>query len=323
MKKKIKTLLKFGILVTLLASILPSILPNVWFIDILSNFKLQILLFLLVVFVINILTSKSISFIALVLVVWDASYLYSLYLPSRLGEIDKLGGTKITSINLLSSNNESEKVKSYIKNENPDILILLEFNPKWEALLSEITNQYAFKKTVVRNDNFGTGYFSKIESKTSILNFDDTQVPSIKANIKIGDKPLTIIATHPFPPVGQERFNARNFHLKSITKKRNEFAENLILVGDLNTSSFANHFKDLLEETKLKDSRQGLGLLPTWPSTNYAMQTTLDHFLVSDKVYVINRGTGPNLGSDHLPIFMEFRIKDQSSNFFGTLIDYF
>ncbi len=310
MKKSINLLLKLGTIVAVLTSILPSIFPNIWFIDILSNFKLQILLFLLVAFITNLLTRKSkiIGVISLVLVIWNASYLYNLYLPSKIDEINKLRGTTIVSLNLLSSNNKSDKVINFIKDKNPDILILLEYNPKWETLLSEITNQYIFKKTVVRNDNFGIGYFSKVESKASILNFDYTKVPSIKANIEIGEESVTIIATHPFPPLGQERFNARNFHLKSLVKKRKEFSENLIIVGDLNTSSYSTHFKNLLEKTDLKDSRNGLGIMPTWPSNFTLFQTTLDHFLVSDNIYIIHRGTGPDLGSDHLPILMEFGI---------------
>ena len=176
--------------------------------------------------------------------------------------------------------------------------------------ISKITDQYTFKKVEVRNDNFGIGYFSKIESETSILNFDYTKVPSIKATIEIESNPVTIIATHPFPPVGQERFNARNFHLNTLAKKRKEFSENLIIVGDLNTSSYSKHFKGFLLKSSLKDSRNGFGILPTWPSNFKLLQTTLDHFLVSDRIKIVNRGTATTLGSDHLPIFMEFRIND-------------
>ena len=312
MKNFIVFLLKVGTLTILLSSLLPSFFSNIWFIDILANFKLQIVIVSILLFIINIFSkkSKAIGAILLTITFWNISFISNLYYPSKFGEINKLKGISIASINLLSSNNESDKVIHFIKNYDPDILILLEYNPKWKNLLSTVTDQYTFNKVEVRNDNFGIGYFSKIESEASILNFDYTQVPSIKTTIEIEDKTVTIVATHPFPPVGQERFNARNFHLNALAKMRKEFSENLIIVGDLNTSSYSKHFKDLLIKTNLKDSRSGFGILPTWPSNFKLLQTTLDHFLVSDRINIINRGTANTLGSDHLPIFMEFRINN-------------
>lgn len=294
----------------LLASVLPSIFPNFWVIDILSNFKLQIIISLLLIFVTNFIAKKDkfIFLISLVLIFWNSSFLYGLYIPSKTDKTNRLEGVKIVCINLLSSNNDSKKVIEYIKSKNPDILVLLEYNPKWAGLLKTVTNQYGFEKKVVRNDNFGIGFFSKVPSEMFVTYFDETEVPSIKANLKIEDKSLEILATHPLPPVGQEKFNARNSHLRSIAKRRNEFNENFILVGDLNTSSFSKHFKNLLAQTKLRDSRNGLGIMPTWPASHWLFQTALDHFLVSDKIEVVKRETGLHIGSDHLPIYMEFQI---------------
>lgn len=310
MKKIIKLVLNLSIVTAILVSILPSVFPNSWFIDIMSNFKLQIGIFLIVVLLLNLFTNKSktISLLAVILAIWNLSFIYKLYFPNKLAEIQKHRGTTIASINLLSSNNEADKVIGFIKSKNPDILVLLEYNSKWEALLSAITNEYEYRKTIVRNDNFGIGYFSKIPSETSVVNFDISKVPSIKASLKIDKKPIDIIATHPFPPMGKERFEIRNSHFKNLAKQRETFSEHLIVIGDLNTSSYSKHFKNLLVETNLRDSRNGLGILPTWPSTFGLLYTTIDHILVSKAIDIIHRGTGPNIGSDHLPIFMEFLI---------------
>jgi len=312
MKKLITFLLKYGTLIILLISILPSIFSNTWFIDILSNFKLQIIIVALLLFIINLFSKKSkiIGAILLIITIWNISFISKLYYPSRFGEITKGKGVSIASINLLSSNNESDKVIDFIEAKNPDILVLLEYNPKWEKLLSEATSNYQFQKTEARNDNFGIGYFSKIKSETSILNFDTTGVPSIRADLEIREKVVTIIATHPFPPIGQSLFDSRNLHLKTIAKKRQEFSKNLIVVGDLNTSSYSKHFQKFVSQTNLKDSRNGFGILPTWPSNMQVLQTTLDHFLVSDHISVMRRTVGTSVDSDHLPIFMEFTINN-------------
>jgi endonuclease/exonuclease/phosphatase (EEP) superfamily protein YafD len=83
--------------------------------------------------------------------------------------------------------------------------------------------------------------------------------------------------------------------------RRSKLSEKLIIAGDFNTSSFSNHFSKLTNGD-LKDSRIGFGLLPTWPANYLMLQTTLDHFLVSKNLEVIERSTGKNIGSDHLPI---------------------
>jgi len=313
MKKSIIFLLKAGTLAILLASMLPSIFPNIWFIDILSNFKLQLIVVSVLLFILNVLSKKSkiIGVILVLVFIWNASFISGLYEPDAFGEINKKDGTSIININLLSSNNASDKVIDFIKAKDPDILILLEYNSKWEKLLFETTSDFPYKKSEVRNDNFGIAYFSKIESEMTILNFDASGVPSVKADMRINQSPLTIIATHPFPPLGQQAFESRNIHLKTIAKKKNEFAKNLIIVGDLNTSSYSKHFQKFLAEANLKDSRKGFGILPTWPSNIAILQTTLDHFLVSDAIKIIQRKAEINIGSDHLPILMEFKIKQQ------------
>ena len=83
----------------------------------------------------------------------------------------------------------------------------------------------------------------------------------------------------------------------------------LLIVGDLNTTSFAPVFGELTEQLNLKDSRQGFGLQPSWPATSVSpLMITLDHVLVSPEIQVINRKTGNHVGSDHLPVYVEIAL---------------
>ena len=61
-------------------------------------------------------------------------------------------------------------------------------------------------------------------------------------------------------------------------------------------------------KTTLKDSREGFGILPSWPANAFFLQTTLDHAMVSENVQVITRQVGEYIGSDHLPIYLEIGI---------------
>ncbi|AFU69471.1 exonuclease/endonuclease/phosphatase superfamily protein [Psychroflexus torquis ATCC 700755] len=286
----------------LIVSILPNISPDYWLFDILSNFKLQYLIISVLLLIISSLTLQhkvlAIGFIV-ISILWNCYYIVPYYLtPPKL--ISK-SNFKISSLNLLSSNTKINLVKSYIEKEDPDILVLMEFTPEWESLIMPIQKNYPYKKFVARADNFGIALLSKFEMNSSIDYFELNNKPSIRAELKIENECFTLIATHPMPPMSQSAFENRNKQLLNIVDKRSNFSENLIVVGDFNTSSFSNHFRALVEGN-LKDSRIGFGLLPTWPASFGVLQTTLDHCLVSKNLIVLDRSVGENIGSDHLPI---------------------
>ena len=298
--KKLTWILIVGVL---FVSILPNIISNYWFIDIFSNFKLQYLIISIFLFLISLLFFNK-KVLALILlsstILWN-SYFIAPYYFSDNTALKSKKQVKISSINLLSSNSEIDLVQNYIFEEDPDILILMEFTPNWQFKLNPIIDNYKYKKLVPRNDNFGIALLSKYEMNSSIDYFELNDKPSIVAVLNIGSDQFSLVATHPIPPINQHTFENRNKQLSNILNKRSKFSERLIIAGDFNTSSFSNHFSKLTNGD-LKDSRIGFGLLPTWPANYLMLQTTLDHFLISKNLEVIERSTGKNIGSDHLPI---------------------
>lgn len=287
-----------------LVSILPNIFSNHWFLDVFSNFKLQyfILSIFLLMFSFLVLKKKVAALILMTLsILWNAYYIIPYYLNSTDSGLKNQINFKIVSINLLSSNTRVDLVKNYISREDPDVLVLMEFTPKWKDELLPILENYGYKELVAREDNFGIALLSKFKMKSSIDYFDLHNKPSILGNLEIKNKSYSILATHPVPPISQKTFEERNIQFSNIINKRSQFSDNLIIVGDFNTSSFSNHFRTLIHGD-LKDSRLGFGLLPTWPADFKILQTTLDHCLVSENLTVFHRSTGENIGSDHLPI---------------------
>ena len=162
---------------------------------------------------------------------------------------------------------------------------------------------------MVRDDNFGIGLFSKIPPNSmTVQYFGEVDVPSILASLSIKNKSLDVLFTHPVPPVSQSYFNWRNEQLSEIASLRSQFNENLVVVGDLNTTSWSHHFKDFIEKMKLRDSREGYGLQISWPAMFPFLGITIDHCLVSRNILVLNRKIGPDIGSDHYPVYIELGI---------------
>ena len=288
----------------LLVSIIPNIYAEYWLSDIFANFKVQFLIIAVLLLIISwfILNLKKIASIFLLFsIAWNSYYIVPLYFGSNDSRISHENTIKISSVNLLSSNTQVDLVQDFIQEEDPDILILMEVTPEWQERLTPILNNYTYIKMLPRPDNFGIAMLSKQEMRCNTEYFDLNDKPSLIAEIFINNKPLTIVATHPVPPVNQFTFLNRNQQLKNILKSQPRFSKNLVIIGDLNTSSFSNHFRKLTNGN-LKDSRDGFGILPTWPADFKFLQTTLDHCLVSEHLQILERTTGKNTGSDHLPI---------------------
>ena len=312
MKKSYLTrTLWIGIVTIFILSVLPNIFSAYWMIDIFAHFKVQysFVALLLLILVILFFRKKIIALILLIVsLAWNIAFIYPYYLNSNHNETSKNIDLKISSINLLSSNTDFLTVRNHILKESPDILILMEFNTVWEKQLQPIFKNYRYKKLLPGPDNFGIALLSKIEMKSAAVDFGSTSKPSIVGDFVINKKSVTIIATHPVPPISQQAFENRNKQLQYVVNHRSNFAKHLIVVGDFNTSSFSNQF-NRLTENDLKDSRIGFGLLPTWPANFFPLQTTLDHCLISENINVITRSAGENVGSDHLPISIELHLR--------------
>ncbi len=293
-----------------MAAIIPHLFPNYWLADIFSHFKLQYVILLLIVLLPAslFLIKKRIFAIVLVflLLVWNSSFIVPLYLQDS-NLIETSGKSlSVLSMNLLASNTNYTEALELIREKDPDILVVLELSPQWENQLQELNSQFPFRQMYTQKNNFGIGILSKIPLVSSVTDFGKNFPPSILGELEFNGQPVFILATHPVPPVSQDMFNFRNDQLKEIGKLSKLRNENFILVGDLNTSSYSKHFQELLENGNFKDSRKGFGIASTWPTDYHILRTTLDHFLLKGKMQVLKRSTEKSIGSDHLPVFLEF-----------------
>jgi endonuclease/exonuclease/phosphatase (EEP) superfamily protein YafD len=58
--------------------------------------------------------------------------------------------------------------------------------------------------------------------------------------------------------------------------------------------------------SRLRDSREGFGIQPTWLSNKPLFMVPIDHVLVSEGINIHKRFTGPDIGSDHRPVIVDF-----------------
>ncbi|MFY0627032.1 MAG: endonuclease/exonuclease/phosphatase family protein [Reichenbachiella sp.] len=309
MKKLLYYSLMAVLTFTSIATIIGYFGTDNWFFDLFSHFKFQYFILLLLAITILLFMKHRIGLYFLPFAIITGHDVVPLYFGGA-KDIDIQNTVKIVCLNLLSSNGKVESVEAFINSESPDILVLQEMTELWQIMLEPTLASYQYKTAIPRTDNFGIALYSRIERTSSdVINIGESGLPSIEAQFNFGKDSITILATHPLPPVGRKYFTSRNDQLRALSNFAVSAKNELILIGDLNCSSFSNHFKSLIKNTNLIDSRKGFGILPTWPTWFGMAKTTLDHCLISDGISVKSRRVGQFIGSDHLPIIVELGIE--------------
>lgn len=247
--------------------------------------------------------------LALLIILVNASEIAPIYLP-RAHLSARLSGN-VTPLSLLSVNVERENrnytsVIDYIRAVKPQVIGFIEVDDPWITGLADLRADYPYATLQPRDDNFGIGILSQIPIEGArVQDFGDQGFPSIVSQLQYAGRPVTLVLTHLFPPVSPAGEQQRNHQLEAIAARRPDFNKTLILIGDLNTTSWSTFFKNVIDKTDLYDSRQGFGIQASWPTLFPLMLVPIDHCLVSTDITVLDRALGPNIGSDHYPLYVK------------------
>lgn len=211
-------------------------------------------------------------------------------------------------LNVNTERGDPERVREVIQAVDPDVVVLEEISSRWVRNLEWLAKTHPHSSTQPREDNFGIGLFSRFPLvQADTVYIGDAGVPSIIARIETGEGPLVVIATHPLPPGGAEYSRWRNEQLEKLPEHIPASVP-VLLLGDLNVTPWNHQFRRLLKRSGLKDSAQGRGVQPTWPSDIPLLLIPIDHCLHSPDIFVSGRKTGPDVGSDHYPVIVDFGI---------------
>jgi endonuclease/exonuclease/phosphatase (EEP) superfamily protein YafD len=82
----------------------------------------------------------------------------------------------------------------------------------------------------------------------------------------------------------------------------------VLLIGDLNVSPWSSYFARLLKDSGLKNSMKGFGFQPSWPAGNRFLRIPIDQILYSPQITIHHRTVGADIGSDHLPVIVDFSL---------------
>lgn len=280
-----------------------------WPLDLFANFRLQYVVCLLMALVVLLVGKKWLGAgVAGVFALVNLVDIVPAFIGPRGPAASSSRSLTILLANVLTSNKEYERVRQLVRSEAPDIVVLLEVSETWLNELSSLEENYPHVVSSPRSDNFGIAMLSRIPFEESeLVEIGEAGLPTAVARIRFGDASVTVIATHPLPPTRRASAHYRNQQIKELADYVHAVGKPIIVMGDLNTTPYSPHFKRLLRESGLRDSRCGRGIQGTWQAhLPPFLRIPLDHVLHSPEINVLDRKLGPDIGSDHLPVIVKF-----------------
>ncbi len=277
-----------------------------WFLELYVHFRLQYALAFCILGILFFgLKKRKLAVLNLAL----AIVLFFQLLPNQKTGFQQVGSETsataldVLSINLLSSNTKFEEVNTLVESLDPDMLVLIEFTSFWEEHID--LEQYPFHIHSIREDYFGIGFYSKIPLDTKqIIDFTDSRFPFVHAAVRVNDKVVHILGAHFENPVGSKASKVRNFQMEETARFLNRIKDPKLLIGDFNCTPYSQAFKSLLDKADLYDSRSKWTIGASWPTFFFPLMIPIDHALISDELYVIDRKLLDTGGSDHKALFV-------------------
>jgi endonuclease/exonuclease/phosphatase (EEP) superfamily protein YafD len=304
-------LLKVGVTFVAVCTVTAFLGRSWWLLDMTSNFRVQYVI-LLVLSAILLAVGKrwSWAIVAIVFALVNVLDILPAFIGGKTSSTSTSRQARVLLANVMTSNTQYDKVRRLIRSENPDVIAALEVSEIWMKELAAALEDYPHVISRPRSDNFGIAVYSRFPfQKAEILDFGRAELPTVVARLSMDKGELTVIATHPLPPIGSVRAGYRNRQLEALASYIHSVDGPVVLVGDLNTTPWSPHFKRLLREAGLRDSRNGQGIQPTWPTELPSpLRVPLDHVLHSEGLTTLRRKTGPRVGSDHLPVIVDLAL---------------
>ena len=213
---------------------------------------------------------------------------------------------RVLILNVHTGSSSFDDVRRLIADTHPDILGLVEVDQRWlDALVPALTD-YPGQIREPRGDNFGIAVFAR-GSMTGGVEYLGSALPSIVAHIAVGTASLSVIVTHPLPPISPTASTTLDTQFAAIAARAHDLS-NVLVMGDFNATPWSRAFRRLLARSGLCDSRDGFGLQPTFPVSPWVLRIPIDHVLHACEIGVTDRHVERDVGSDHLPVVVDLMI---------------
>jgi endonuclease/exonuclease/phosphatase (EEP) superfamily protein YafD len=281
-----------------------------WYLDLCAHFRVQCFLALSIVSIALLLDRRRrLAAVFGALALANLAVIVPLYLGRPAAPATGAKPIRALLANVNAGSGDPARTVAFIRQTNPDIVVLEEISSRWLPALAPVLSNYPHAKIEVREDSFGMLLCSRYPfTQAHVVQISAADVPSVVAEVDAPQGRFTVIATHPLPPASREYAAWRDSQLAAVPAVVRHATSPVVLLGDLNTTPWGAHFRRLVRDSGLQDSARGRGVHATWPTVDPLLWIPIDHCLLSPSIGVVNRQVGPDIGSDHYPLIVNFTL---------------
>lgn len=211
----------------------------------------------------------------------------------------------VVTANVHLENTDTTPLIRWLEQAQPDVVVLLEVSTGYASQLEKLQT-YPFRHVVPRPNPFGLAVLSRFPLDHVQTRADNEGIEHIDAVIQWNGQTVKLTAWHPMPPIAEVFHAQRNRQLRALANEAQASGLPAIVAGDLNATPWSVAFNQLNHA----GLRRASGLAPTWPVAGQGwLGIPIDHVLVSPHWVVLQHGRGPDLGSDHLPVWVKIGLR--------------
>lgn len=218
--------------------------------------------------------------------------------------------------NVYMENTEYVRFIKQVKRKNPDILLTLESDLRWQKALRPITRHYPYRVEIPLSNTYGMHLYSQLPLRQDTVRYLlDDDIPSIKTYVMLRNEVwIEVQAVHPKPPVPTEDANSkkRDAEIVMIGKDVAESKYPVVVVGDFNDVAWSRTTKLFQELSGLLDPRIGRGFYNTFNANYLFLRWPLDHVFHSNHFKVVSLERLPYVGSDHFPVYINLNFAPEN-----------
>ena len=220
----------------------------------------------------------------------------------------KTTGDRLTvaSVNVNLSTRDIRPLAAWLSREQVDVAAVLEVSPEYSSKLQALA-EYPFNRIVPHGGPFGIALVSRHPLLRSEVIHDAEGIPHIEAQLRWQDRVINLVVVHPMPPLDLHYHAVRNSKLRALAAAVVTSRTPTVLAGDFNATPWSSAFSGLAEQ----GLHRATGLAASWPAQMKGMfGIPIDHVMVTSHWAVATSQTGPDLGSDHLPVLVGLSLID-------------
>lgn len=217
--------------------------------------------------------------------------------------------------NVLMENTRHDLLIEVIQENDPDLLLVVETDGRWERALEPLTKKYPYVVRQPQENYYGMILFSRLpllEPRIEFLVQDD--IPSVHARVQLpGGEEVVLHGLHPRPPepLRDQDSTPRDAELVMVGRAIARAGDRpTVVAGDLNDVAWSRTTELFLKLSGLLDPRLGRGLYNSYHAKNPLFRYPLDHVFHSHHFRLSRLVRLRPVGSDHFPMLVELSLEN-------------